>query len=189
MKRFLALLLVLCAIPAYASGSILPSSGTLSWGYTRDLDSDFKAIPSASGVWSLGSHLAIRSGASYFQDRSALNRRSYFLPLTTGFRFYAGGTTEHTRGLFLDASPALFLARIPNRQGRQVFRVPPGVEFGAGIRVPAFDGSRVEVGLSYLHSKRLGSSSVVEPLVISPDEVKYPSLSLFTLRVGVGWGD
>jgi hypothetical protein len=209
MRRLLALFLLIPAIgsiPARASASVLPPSGTLSWGYTRDLDGSFTGIPSASGAWAAGSHFAIRSSAAFFQTQSVQHsfsgvtpvgppvetvsvRHSDFLPLTVGLRFYAAAPREHTRGFFLDASPAVLLARVPDRTGDHVFRAPLGVEFGAGVRVPAFDGSRLEVGLSYLHSSASGSGSLVSPLRSEPGSVFTPDLNLWTLRLGVGWGD
>ena len=178
-----------------------PSSGTLSWGYTKDLASNLTAIPSASAAWTLGSRFAIRSSVAYLQDRvyspgvelrageSTPFRRSEFLPLTAGLRFYAGRATEHMRGLFLDASPALYLARVPDDAGGHVFRAAPGVEFGAGIRVPAFQGSRLEIGLSFSHSSPSGSSSLVAPLGPGPGGIVTPELTFYALHIGVGWGD
>jgi len=66
-----------------------------------------------------------------------------------GFRFYAGTNKEHTRGLFLDAASAVFLARAPDGTGDHFFKAPLGFELGGGVRFAGVNKSRFEVGLNY----------------------------------------
>jgi len=215
MRRYLPLLLLAVGLlPVRSSASVLPSSATFNWGYTTDLGlhgGSATAIPSLSATWHVASHLAARSNVAYIQDWSfgsslsqrglplgttafatdegqSLNR-SEFLPLAVGMRFYAGGDAERTRGLFLDATPAVFLSRLPDGTGGHQFRAPLGFELGAGVRVPGIDGSRVELGLSYFHSSATGpAQSAIRPVLQERTE-SFSGWSAFSLYVGIGLGD
>jgi len=213
-RAFPLFLLAVSLLPVHSSAAVLPSSATFNWGYTRDLGphgGSGTAIPSLSATWHVASHLAVRSNVAYIQDRSfgsvlserglplgatafsagdpqPLNR-SEFLPLAAGLRFYAGGEAERTRGLFLDATPALFLSRLPDGVGGHQFRAPLGLELGAGVRVPGIDGSRVELGLSYFYSSAIGpSQSLIRPALGERTE-SFSGWSMFSLYVGIGLGD
>jgi hypothetical protein len=165
-------------------------------------------VPSLSATWPVASRLAVRANAAYIQDRvfgiqSGISGaptlfaveqprviRSQFLPLAAGLRFYAGTDTEHTRGLFLDAAPAVFLARAPDRTGDHFFKAPLGFELGAGVRFAGVNKSRFEVGLNYYHSSAVGGSgSNIRPLLETPVEKTLSGLGLFSLHLGVGFGD
>jgi len=213
MSRYLpCLLLSLGLISGHSSASVLPTSANLNWGYTQDLgphSSSLTAIPSRSATWPVASRLAVRANAAYIMDREfgpqlGLSNgttaffdvepsrviRSDFFPLAAGLRFYAGTNTERTRGLFLDAAPAVFLARAPDNTGGHFFKAPLGFELGGGVRFAGVDKSRFEVGLSYYHSSSIGGSgSIARPLLETPAESALTSLGLFSLYLGVGFGD
>jgi hypothetical protein len=159
-------------------------------------------IPSLSATWHVASRFAVRANVAYIQDRefggttafSADEQppiiRSEFLPLAAGFRFYAGTDTEHTRGLFLDAAPAVFPARAPDGTGGHFFKAPLGFELGAGVRFAGVDKSRFEVGLNYYHSSAAGGSGTNErPLLETPVLRALSGLGLFSLHIGFGFGD
>jgi hypothetical protein len=207
-------LLAICSFPGLSSGSVLPSSANFNWGYTQDLGphgTNLTIIPSVSATWQVSSRLAIRSSVTYLRERTVdQNQRGLtaggttrsflgetrtinqtdFLPLATGLRFYAGGDVERTRGLFLDAAPAAFLARSPDGTGGHFFKAPLGFELGVGARFAGFDKSRFEVGLNYYHSLAVGGSgATLRPLERSPAESALSGLSLFSIYLGVGLGD
>jgi hypothetical protein len=166
------------------------------------------AIPALSATWPVTSRLAVRANAAYMQDRvfgsesgisgpppfssvePSRTTRSQFFPLAAGLRFYAGANTERTRGLFLDAAPAVFLARAPDGTGDHFFKVPLGFELGGGVRFAGVNKSRFEVGLNYYHSAAVGGSGTnARPLLETPVEKTLSGLGLFSLYLGVGFGD
>ncbi len=209
MRRYLPfLLLSFGLIPSHSSASVLPSSATLNWGYSKDLGASVTAIPALSATWPIASRLAVRANAAYIQDRvfgmesgiaspppffsvePPQTTRSQFLPLAAGLRFYAGTNKEHTRGLFLDAASAVFLARAPDGTGDHFFKAPLGFELGGGVRFAGVNKSRFEVGLNYYHSAAVGGSGTnIRPLFETPVESTLSGLGLFSLYLGVGFGD
>jgi len=207
-------LLAVSLLSGHSSASVLPSSATFNWGYTQDLGThgnSVTAIPSLSATWHVRSHLAVRSNVAYIQDQSFSSvlgqrglangttafsageqqpvNRSEFLPLAAGLRFYAGGDAERTRGLFLDATPAVFFSRLPDGAGGHLFRAPLGFELGAGVRVPGIDGSRVELGLSYFHSSASGPAQSNFRPALEPRTESFSGWSMFSLYIGIGIGD
>jgi|SRR5947207_2344406 len=216
--RYLALfVIVLWSIPAYSSGSVLPSSVSLDLGYTKDLGphyNSFTAIPGISATWPLGSRFAIRSSAAYIQERRVDNSRnialgasgnpenqfgvqpqetlirSNYIPLTAGLRFYAGQNHERTRGLFLDAAPAIYLQRLTRDTGGTYVKAPLGLQLGAGIRVPVIDGSRLEVGMTYHFSNAVNNHpDVTTNLRSTPAATDGSGLDFFSLHLAIGYGD
>jgi len=194
---------------------LLPSSGTLNLGYTQDLgphSTSSTVIPGISATWQLRSRFAIRSSAAYIQERNLDTSahiaqstsgdprslfgsqpperviRSEYLPLATGLRFYAGKKGERTRGLFLDAAPAVYLVRLPRDSGGTYMKAPLGLQLGGGIRVPAIDGSRMEIGMryDYVAAKAYPLNSPNSRQTVSGSG---SGLDLFSLYFAIGFGD
>ena len=213
MKRVLSfplLFLAISSVPGHSLASVVPSSATLNWGYARDLGphgTSLTAIPSLSTTWHAASHLAIRSSVTYLRERTVANyyttafstnetqqiNRSEFLPVAAGLRFYAGQDAERTRGLFLDAAPAVFVSHVPDGTDGRVFRAPLGFELGTGVRFAGMDRSRFEVGLRYFHSSAIGSPAAVTPLrgasLGERTEMSSSGWESWSLYFGIGLGD
>ena len=205
--QFLALLLLLVpslhALPAAAS--LKPSSLNLGWGYTRDLDTNAESqtpIPSLDVNWSFGRHWAIRSGTAYLRERTVVPSRAtaiglaHFVPLSAGIRLYAGASDERTRGLFLEASPAAYLAWLPVGAGRYRTRVVAGTIWGVGVRFPGVDGSRGELGLRYYQSEAVGPQQTYDvdlraysPTLPAVRQLQHPGLGVLAAYLALGLGD
>lgn len=211
MKRrsnvFLAIPLFVCLLPTQVWGSIAPSSVGVSLGYTNDLSPEiaqWTPVPMVVATWRLGSHASIRSSAAYLQKRAdRINRilpstgyppmspggdvevrRDHFVPIAAGIRLSAGGGSARSHGLFVEASPAAYIARLNAGDDGPTTRLLAGFQLGWGLRVLAFDGTHVELGMIYYRSEAASRAHS------SPTERSdgYPGVNAAEIHLTVGLG-
>ena len=153
---------------------------SLGLGYFQDLgmhhSEDFTpVIPTLTAAWNLSSNLTVRSSVSYFEvtrqasainlalsssgnprdfysgERSPLSRSNQYLPVCVGLRLYAKHEEGQGKGVFVEASPAAYLAR--STGGYQQTEILGGLQTGAGVRFAGLGRTRTEIGMNYYYAE------------------------------------
>ncbi len=189
----LAVLPAICLIPYQCTASVEPSSMSLGLGYFQDLgmnnSEDFTPIiPTLTAAWNLRSNLALCSSVSYFEvtrqadvvnlslsssgnprdfypgERSSLSRSNRYVPVSVGLRLYAKHEEGQGRGVFVEASPAVYLAR--STGGYQQTGILGGLKTGAGARFVGLGRTRNEIGMNYYYAEAGGAGRRISSVAL-----------------------
>jgi len=187
------LLLAVCLFPRLGMASVEPSSMSLGLGYFQDLgmnnSEDFTPIiPTLAAAWNVSPSLSLRSSVSYFQvtrqasvvnlalsssgnprdfyfgGNSPLSRSNQYIPISVGLRLYAKHEEGQGKGVFVEASPAAYLAR--SFGGHQQTRILGGLQTGAGMRFAGLGRTRNEVGMNYYYAEAGGGGRRISSVAL-----------------------
>jgi hypothetical protein len=183
-----------------AAASVVPTSLSVGAGFTKNLDpreDRVHPVPTLAATWTLGTRWSLRSSVGYLRDRLPRDfvttgfttfpvKYSQFVPLAVGIRSYPWRAVGGTRGIFVDAAPALFISQVENYFAPTWNTVRWGYHAGVGFRFSIAGKSRGEIGAAIYHIDGTEQSSVKTD---SSDGRPFGGKDTYTFNVLFGWGD
>jgi len=158
MRAYVKVPVALVALLALSAAPCSASQGrwslALGGGKTPPLINGFggRGLVTMSAFRSLTDHLSLQARATYLWPYS----ESHVAPVGIGVRIFADPHPSRQSGLFLEATPSLFISRWSDARG-SLTAAMPGYQVGGGFQIPAFDNAGVEIGALYLRSRDFGS--------------------------------
>jgi len=98
----------------------------------------------------------------YFGESSSLSRSNQYIPVSIGLRLYA--KHEEGKGVFVEASPAAYLARPTG--GYKQTEILGGLQTGAGMRFPGLGRTRNEIGMNYYYAEAGGGGRRISSVAL-----------------------